>query len=72
MMSRESDYLGEYFLGEGPDFKVRVVRQPDPGGELLEPEHASCEVIIYVDGTSRFDSVDGRRIDDSSITRLSA
>jgi len=72
MEERESDYLGRYFLGEGSDFKVQVVRQPDPDGEPLEPEHSNYDVIIYVDGGSRFDSVEGRGVDGSSITRLSA
>ncbi len=72
MALRESDYLGEYFLGEGSDFEVQVVGQPDPEGEPLESEHSNYEVIIYVDGSSRFDSVEGRLIDGSSITRLSA
>jgi hypothetical protein len=72
MAERESDYLGVYFLGAGPDCKIQVLRQPDPEGELLESGYPDCDVIIYVDGISRFDSVEGHLIGGFSIRRLSA
>jgi hypothetical protein len=70
MVERESDYLGCYFAGAGSDFNVRIVEQPDPEGELLEPEHQDYDVIIYLDGQSQFESVEGCVVDSSSIVRL--
>ena len=70
LTERESDYLGCYLAGSGSDFKVRVVRQPDPEGELLEPAYPDYGVIIYIDGTSQFDSVESQHIDQSLIVRL--
>jgi hypothetical protein len=69
---RESDYLGRYFLGRSRDFAVQIVEQPDPEGEPLESKHFDYGVIVYLKGNSRFESIEGRDIGGSPVTRLDA
>lgn len=49
---RESDFLGIYWLARTDPCVIKVISQPDPEGEYIEPEFAEFETLIYVDGES--------------------
>jgi hypothetical protein len=68
---RESDYLGCYMVGSGADFKIKLVEQPDPEGELIEPGYPDLGILIYLDGESDFPQVDGYEVSGVRIVRIS-
>ena len=59
LQERESDYLGVYLSGKTSATKVRVVSQPDPEGEPVEPEFAEWDVLVYLDGPDELPSLNG-------------
>jgi len=71
MTERKNDTLGTYYLGQMDGLQVKVVEQPNLRGEPVEPEHQDFTIIIYVDGMSRLDVLDGYPIRTSKIVRLS-
>lgn len=56
---RDSEYLGAYWMAGVGDSKIKVVPQPDPVGELLEPSFPDHPVIIYVDGDTPVEGLEG-------------
>lgn len=46
---RDSEYYGDYWLARVGEATIRVVPQPDPVGELLEPDFPDHPVLVYVD-----------------------
>jgi hypothetical protein len=71
MTERKNDTFGTYYLGQMDGLQVKVVEQPNLRGEPVEPEHQDFTIIIYVDGMSRLDVLDGYPIRTSKIVRLS-
>lgn len=59
LQERESDYLGVYLSGKVSSTKVRVVSQPDPEGEPVEPEFSEWDVLVYLDGPDELPSLNG-------------
>ncbi|MCU1681800.1 MAG: hypothetical protein JWQ81_2539 [Amycolatopsis sp.] len=71
LSQRESDYLGCYMIGAGADFKVKLVEQSDPEGELIESEYPDLGILIYLDGESDFPQVDGHEVSGVRIVGIS-
>lgn len=67
---RESSYLGDYWLGRVGDSKVKVVEQPDPGGEPLDEAFGEYRVLIYVDGSTPVPRFSGLAVADDVIVLL--
>jgi len=67
---RESDYLGVYLQGFSGSTKVRVVSQPDPEGELLEPDFPEYRTLVYLDGADTLPSLDGLEFEEGIIDLL--
>ena len=58
LAQRESDYLGVYLNGVIGSAKVRIVVQPDPEGELLEPDFPEWDILVYLDGPDELPALD--------------